>query len=249
VPRTAAWTDFFNADAPIAPRIATAFIYFVLWLFLIGFCFRRLRPTSYFRQLGGGRILLRSMASNYEAQTYSYCNMIFWTILFEFDTVRASHLALPDPHILKTIDARPAHCTRSSQVIIPAYFPLVLTLLILETYAGNIREAAILLHIFYLVDNLHKFAIYFVELLACVPIWLIDPGVVGFAASGPGFNQYVRGVRVDRELNTLNYIYLWTTGLGFLTLLILMKIQMTLLYLWVSGVEGGHLRPVHVPND
>jgi hypothetical protein len=209
VPRTATWADFLTADVPVAPRVATAFVYLIFWLLLLGFCFNRLRPTSYFRQLGGGRILLRSMASNYEAQTYSYCNMIFWTILFEFDTV-----------------------------IIPAYFPFVFTLLVVETYAGNIREAAILLLIFYLVDNLHKMAMYIVELLACVPAWLIDPNINGFAASGPGFNQYVRGSRVDHELNTLNYIYLWTTGLGFVILLILVKIQMTLLYLWVSRGDG-----------
>lgn len=49
---------------------------------------------------------------SFQARSYSYCNMIFWTILFEFDTV-----------------------------IIPAYFPFVLTLLVTETYEGNIREA------------------------------------------------------------------------------------------------------------
>eukprot|EP00962_Isochrysis_galbana_P011538 scaffold3243_cov106-Isochrysis_galbana.AAC.10 len=82
---------------------------------------------------------------------------------------------------------------------------------------------------------------YFVELIACLPPWLIDPSVNGFAASGPGLNQYVRGARVDHELDILNYIYLWNIGLIFLVLLILFKIQLTLLYLWVSGVEG--LRP------
>jgi hypothetical protein len=78
VPRTATWAEFLTADAPIAPRVATAFVYLIFWCFLLGFCFRRLRPHSYFRRLGGGRILLRSMASNYECQTYSYCNMIVW---------------------------------------------------------------------------------------------------------------------------------------------------------------------------
>jgi len=79
-------------------------------------------------------------------------------------------------------------------------------------------------------------ALQFVHYLACVPAWLIDPKINGFAASGPGINQFVRGARVDRELNTLNYIYLWTTGLGFLVLLILVKIQMTMLYLWVVPI-------------
>ena len=30
---------------------------------------------------------------------------------------------------------------------------------------------------------------------------------------------------VDREINALNYIYLWTTGCGFLIILILIKLQ------------------------
>lgn len=205
VPRTATWLDFFTADVPVTPRVATALVYLVFWLLLLGFCFHKLSEQSYFRQLGGGRILLRSLAANYEAQSYSYCNMIFWTILFEFDTV-----------------------------IIPAYFPFVLALLVMETYEGNIREAAVLLLIFYLVSRLHSMAIYIVELLACIPEWLIQPedGADGFSASGPGANAYVRGSRVDVELNTLNYIYLWTTGIGFFLLLILMKLQMTMLYLW-----------------
>lgn len=156
VPRTATWLDFFTADVPVTPRVATALVYLVFWLLLLGFCFHKLSEQSYFRQLGGGRILLRSLAANYEAQSYSYCNMIFWTILFEFDTV-----------------------------IIPAYFPFVLALLVMETYEGNIREAAVLLLIFYLVSRLHSMAIYIVELLACIPEWLIQPedGADGFSAS------------------------------------------------------------------
>jgi len=51
VPKTATWADFFTADVPIAPRVATAFVYLIFWLLLLGYCFDRLRPTAYFRQV------------------------------------------------------------------------------------------------------------------------------------------------------------------------------------------------------
>jgi hypothetical protein len=144
--------------------------------------------------------------------------MIFWTILFEFDTV-----------------------------IIPAYFPFVLTLLVLQAYNGNIQAAAIVFLILSLVDSLHKIALYFVQLIACLPTWLIDPSVDGYAASGPSLQNFVRGSMVDREISIMMYIQLWSTGLTYLTLLVLFKTQMTLLYLWVggsSGACGGCIHPL-----
>ena len=207
VPKTATWGEFLAADAPAAPRVAIGFVYLIFWLFLLGYCFNRLQPSAYFRQLCGGRILLRSLAANYEARSYSYCNMVFWTILFEFDTV-----------------------------IIPAYFPFVLALLVTETYGGSIQEAAVLVNITWLVYTLHRSAAYTVQLVGCFGASFIDPAREGATAGGPGANDYVRGSKVDEEITRLSYIYLWTTGLGFIIMLVLIKIQMTLLYLWAVPV-------------
>jgi hypothetical protein len=71
VPRTSTWKDVLTADIPIAPRLATLVVYFCFWPCLLGYCFEKMSPTAYFRQLGGGRVLLRSLAANYEARVGS----------------------------------------------------------------------------------------------------------------------------------------------------------------------------------
>ncbi len=190
------WFEFLTADAPLTPRVGAALLSVAYVVILIGLCFFRKESFAYFRQRAGGRILLRSLCNQYETRSYAYCTMVFWSVLFEFDTV-----------------------------IIPAYFSFVLALLVVGAQSDPIAHAAVLFSAFVVVILLHRMTMFFAQLLAC-----FDKPTLEAAA------RFVRGARVDRELDLFNYIYLWTTYLVFIVLLILFKLQMTCFYLWVIPI-------------